>query len=220
MTRVCVSVKAMSTNQVINQINQACEADLIEVRLDYRRDPIDLEKISSSTGKPLIATNRRRDQGGKSDEPEKDRVQLLLNALRSGFEYVDVAYTTSELEKTIKRIKSVDGKVIVSYHDFEEPLSLDRLMEIHDQSSRLDCDLVKIIGWANCYMDNIPYLKYNKAKPGNLSFAMGEKGAPSRILAPLSGAAFTYASPSEGLEVAPGQLSLRALRGIYGVLSK
>lgn len=220
MTRVCVSVKAMSTNQVINQINQACEADLIEVRLDYRREPIDLDNVRTSTGKPLIATNRRKDQGGQADEPEKDRVQLLLNALRSGFEYVDLAYTTSELEKTIKRINSIEGKVIVSYHDFEEPLSLDHLMEIHDQSSSLGCDMVKIIGCAHDYMDNIPYMQYNKAKPGNISFAMGEKGAPSRILAPLSGAAFTYASPSEGLEVAPGQISLRALRGIYGVLSK
>ncbi|MBD3171715.1 type I 3-dehydroquinate dehydratase [Candidatus Bathyarchaeota archaeon] len=210
----------MSTNQVINQINQACEVDLIEVRLDYRRAPIDLDDIRASTGKPLIATNRRRDQGGQADEPEKDRVQLLLDALHSGFEYVDLAYTTSELEKTIKRINSIDGKVISSYHDFEISLTLDRLMEIHDELSSMRCDLVKIIGWANCYMDNVPYMEYNKAKPGNISFAMGEKGAPSRILAPLSGAAFTYASPSEGLEVAPGQISLRELRGIYGVLSK
>jgi len=75
------------------------------------------------------------------------------------------------------------------------------------------CDYIKIIGWANSIQDNLPYLNYNKNHPGNIAFAMGEKGIPSRILAPLAGAAHTYASLCE--EVAPGQIPLSLLLLTY-----
>ena len=75
--------------------------------------------------------------------------------------------------------------------------------------------MVKIIGWTDSIQDNLSYIKFNNEHPGNVSFGMGEKGVTSRILAPLSGALFTYASLDEGKELAPGQVPLSHLREIY-----
>jgi 3-dehydroquinate dehydratase len=44
---------------------------------------------------------------------------------------------------------------------------------------------------------------------------MGEYGSPSRILSPLFGGLYTYASVGAGKEVARGQISIENLRSIY-----
>jgi 3-dehydroquinate dehydratase len=47
---------------------------------------------------------------------------------------------------------------------------------------------------------------------------MGVPGYTSRILCPLVGGDFTYASIEEGRESAPGQITAGDLRKIYGML--
>jgi 3-dehydroquinate dehydratase type I len=47
---------------------------------------------------------------------------------------------------------------------------------------------------------------------------MGQAGKISRILSPLFGGIFTYASVSKGRESAPGQLTITELREIYALL--
>jgi 3-dehydroquinate dehydratase/shikimate dehydrogenase len=46
---------------------------------------------------------------------------------------------------------------------------------------------------------------------------MGEEGIVSRVLGPRAGAAFTFASFSDGAETAPGQVTARTLRDLYRV---
>ena len=220
MPLVCVAIMAETTQQTINSVNSADQADLIEIRLDYRREPLDLTAIRSATDKPLIATNRRKDQGGKAEEPEKERIQLLVDAVNSGFEYVDIALTTPDLSENIEKLRKLGAKVIASYHDFKNPLNSEQIEAKHIELSNSGCDVVKIVGWTTSYEDNLPYLEYNKAHPGNLSFGMSEKGTISRMLAPLTGAWFTYASLEAGRELAPGQISLNSLRKTYRSLGQ
>ena len=216
--RICVAIKAKTTKQAIQDIINAEEADLIELRLDYRAEQLDLEALRVASKKPLIATNRRHDQGGATGQPEPARIKLLLEAVEAGFELVDLSSATVELEKQVKRVHELGGDVIASYHDFKHALNPEELEKIHEELAETGCDIVKIIGWADSYEDNLPYLEYNKMHPGNICFAMGEKGVPSRILAPLTGAAYTYASLEE--EVAPGQIPLKHLRSTYRNLTR
>jgi len=51
-----------------------------------------------------------------------------------------------------------------------------------------------------------------------VSFAMGPLGMISRVLAPLTGARFVYASLAVGSEAAPGQLTVGDLRSMYETL--
>lgn len=208
--RICVAIKATTTDETIEKMLRATEADLIELRLDYRRETLDLEALRVASSKPLIATNRRKDQGGDAEEPEVDRIRLLVDAVDAGFEMVDLSSTTERLPEQVRRVHGKGGEVIASHHDFKHPHSETQLEEIHNMLAETGCDKIKIIGWAESYEDNLPYLSYNQRHQGNIAFAMGEKGVTSRILAPLAGAAYTYASLDE--EVAPGQIPLQALR--------
>lgn len=216
--RICVAIKATTTDETIEKMLEAEEADLIELRLDYRKEQLNLESIRVASAKPLIATNRRKDQGGYSEEPENERIRLLVDAVMTGFEMVDLSSTTEQLPIQVRKVQGKGGKVIASYHDFKQALDETQLEEIHDRLAETGCDKVKIIGWADSYKDNLPYLNYNRRNPGNIAFAMGEKGSTSRILAPLAGAAYTYASLDE--EVAQGQIPLQMLRETYRSLEQ
>ena len=44
---------------------------------------------------------------------------------------------------------------------------------------------------------------------------MGEEGLVSRVLGPRAGGAFTFASPEEGVETAPGQVTARTMVDLY-----
>ena len=48
-----------------------------------------------------------------------------------------------------------------------------------------------------------------------ISFAMGHLGFISRVLCPLVGGDFTYASIEKGKESAPGQITVQELTKIY-----
>lgn len=217
---VCVSIQARTIAQTLAEIGQVEDADLIEIRLDYREEKIDLEQVVKAAKVPLIGTNRRPDQGGMANESESERVQLLKEAVDEGFKYIDLASTTENLSKVVEELQGMGAKVIASYHDFENPLSDMELEEKYSELSRTGCDIIKIIGWANGIVDNIPYLAFNKMHPGNVSFGMGEAGVTSRIIAPLTGALYTYASLEDGKELAPGQVPLTRLREIYRSLDR
>ena len=133
----------------------------------------------------------------------------------AGFTYIDLAETTEDLEKVVFDLKRDGATVIASYHDFENPMDTARLEEKYVVLKKTGCDVVKIIGWADSVLDNLPYIKFNNEHTGNVSFGMGEKGVTSRILAPLSCALYTYASLDEGKELGPGQIPLSCLREIY-----
>ena len=213
---ICVSIQSRTSEQTVEDVKRAgTEADLIEIRMDYREEPLDLGGIVEASKVPLIGTNRRPDQGGNAYEPEQERVQLLREAVKAGFAYVDLASTTEDMEKVVEDLKKDRAIIIASYHDFENPLDTTQLESKYSELKSTGCDLVKIIGWADSIQDNLSYIKFNNEHPGNVSFGMGEKGVTSRIFAPLSGALFTYASLEGGKELAPGQIPLTHLRESY-----
>ena len=213
---ICVSIQSRTSEQIVEDVKRVKrDADLIEIRLDYREEPLDLAGIVEASKLPLIGTNRRPDQGGNAYEPEQERVQLLREAVKAGFTYIDLASTTENLEKVVADLKMDRAIIIASYHDFKNPLDTTQLESKYSELKSTGCDLVKIIGWTDSIQDNLPYIKFNNEHPGNVSFGMGEKGVTSRIMAPLSGALYTYASLDEGKELGPGQVPLSHLREIY-----
>jgi 3-dehydroquinate dehydratase/shikimate dehydrogenase len=81
-------------------------------------------------------------------------------------------------------------------------------------------DYIKIVTTARCLADNLAVLQMiedQSLKAHVIGLAMGEEGIVSRILSPRAGAAFTFASASEGVETAPGQLTARALHDLYRI---
>jgi 3-dehydroquinate dehydratase type I len=174
--------------------------------------------VVDSTTLPIIATNRQYEQGGFSQTEENQRIQLLNQVLDFGFRYVDLELTTPHLKEHIREFKKKDKKIIVSFHNFEETLDMSKLENVIMSQINAGADICKLVTTANKMEDNITCLlltlKMSKIIDA-VCFAMGKKGILSRVLSPIFGASFTYASVEKGLETALGQVSISDLKKIY-----
>ncbi len=221
--KICVSISSPNETEIVSQIQRAerLTADLVEVRLDKLRSYDGLRKIAKSAKRPLIATNRPRRKKGDFSGPEERRVKILTQAAEEGFEYVDVELGTSNLAKTVSLLKEKGAKVIVSHHDYFRTPDKAKLASLMVRSLKLEPDVCKIATTALATSDNLTvlaFLQSNHRKTPLVTFAMGNPGVWSRILCPIYGGAFTYASLQKGRETAPGQLTVSDLRSIYGML--
>ncbi len=183
---------------------------LVEFRLDYIRRSINLKRLLRDRPCPVIATCRRREDGGQFEGSEADRVVLLRSAIVDGFDYVDIE---EDIAGQIPRYG--ETKRIISYHNFQE--TPDDIEEIHRRMCGLDADVVKIATMANSPSDNLRVLRLCRdSKVPTVAFCMGEIGTPSRILCGRFGSPFTYATFHHERKLAPGQLSYKQMTEMYG----
>jgi 3-dehydroquinate dehydratase-1 len=91
------------------------------------------------------------------------------------------------------------------------------LKELVEKQLAAGADIGKVVTTARQFEDNLSTLQLIQEFPEEriVSFAMGPLGAVSRILCPLAGGEFIYASIETGGESAPGQLTAEELRKIY-----
>ena len=220
--KICVVITAKDTEEALQRLTEVASQgpDLIEVRFDYMESPGDPGIIRDSTDLPLIATNRRRDQGGYTRMSEPDRVAAILDAVEAGFDYADLALNTPDLDDLGSRVKALGGSLVISHHDFQGTPSAEELRETMSRMAERGADVCKIIGTAQSPRDNLVYLGlFGSPREGGLvCFGMGRDGILSRVLSPLMGGEFTYASSHAGGESAPGQLTLAEMREIYTLM--
>jgi 3-dehydroquinate dehydratase type I len=191
---------------------------MIELRLDYAAERLDLTKLRESTNTQLVATARLPTQGGRWGRGEGERQKLLLSAARAGFDYIDAEIDTVSLDDLVGKLHDKHASVIVSRHYLDRSPSLAEALAVHGEAKKAGADTVKVVGTALSPADNLACVEYLAREPGNVSFAMGAHGVPSRVLSPLVGGAWTYASASEGAEVAAGQMTLASLREAYRLM--
>jgi len=205
--------KAVGAIKAANRV-----ADLIELRVDYVKDP-DLAPLIENAKKPFIVTNRRREEGGRFRGNEQERYRVLREAVTSGVQYVDAEMRSNRaLLQTL--IENRNGtKIILSFHDFQGTPSQKELRAILDRMIRLEADVIKIATFARSLEDNLTMLSLllyaRESSRKIVAFCMGEKGKMSRVFSPLMGAAWTYASLSSDRASAPGQLTVGEMRGIW-----
>ncbi len=221
--RICVSILPKNNHEASTLIERAekAKADFIEVRLDYLETSRNLSKLVKKTKIPLIASNKLRSESGNFSGTETERQETLLNAAKNGFEYVDVDLSSSKCKETIDEIQQLGAKPIVSYHKFDGALSISEIEKILEQELSSGADVCKIVTTAKKIEDNLPTLNFVSSKPSSLKlvcFCMGEKGKISRLLSPLFGAFFTFASLEQGSETASGQMSIQEMRSAYDLL--
>jgi 3-dehydroquinate dehydratase type I len=213
--RICVAIPAYTLDQTLRAVKSVGSPDLIEIRLDYRRETIPPKAVRDQTSTPLIATNRCKSQGGYAAEDEVSRVRLVTEACEAGFEYGDVELSSGMLGKALQRIREAGSKSIVSCHDHRRTPGVSELIAMHVEAERAGADIVKLVGTVVGPLDNLCYLEYLSRHPGNVSFGMGVHGTLSRVMSPLVGGAFTYASAEHGEESASGQLTFGEMLCLY-----
>jgi len=219
-TAVAVSLTEETTAAVVSRMTALAPlADLFEVRADFVRD-LDLAALLKARTKPILFTCRPESEGGRF--PDRDhlaRRRLLSEAVGRGFDLVDVEARAGFTDV----VASKAGRgLVLSWHDFEgTPEDLDGL---HAHLAAQHPDVVKIAVTARSMKDLGRLLAFAARHAGGrgprlVALAMGPLGTASRILGGRYGAPFTFASPENGREAAPGQLPAAVLAGTYRVRS-
>jgi len=182
----------------------------VEARLDYLASFSGIERIPGRLGIPVIATLRPVAEGGGFSGDEAGRTKLLERAGESGFSYLDIELGSAASASLPRR-----WSTIISWHDHASTPELERLEEVLEQALSSGAEIAKVVTTAMKSVDNISVLRFlsRHARSNKVvAFAMGDEGLPSRILSPLFGSQFTYASLRRGAETAPGQIPLDELR--------
>jgi 3-dehydroquinate dehydratase type I len=218
-----VSILPATAAEALSLIEKAedARADLIEVRLDCLENRSELADVAAHGKTPKIATNKLRSCQGRFSGTETQQQQVLLTAAKDGFEYVDVELTSPKLEDAVSEVKSLGAKPIVSFHDFAKSLSLPELNNVLEREIASGADICKIVTSAKRIEDNLTILNFTSAACSRakvVCFAMGELGRVSRLLSPLFGGYFTFASLERGNETAAGQMTIQKMKATYELL--
>ncbi len=198
-------------------------ADVIEIRLDSIPQP-EIGPFIKELSRPLLFTNRPVWEGGLYDGDEGARTGLLLDAIAAGAAYVDIEMKTAYdlRQEVIAKAGEQQTQVIVSWHNFDETPSAEKLEEIFNEQYASGARIGKIVTMAKTSEDvlrvlSLQLLAQEKDFP-LIAFCMGRAGMISRLATVELGGYMTYAAPDSGRATAPGQLRVSTLRTIMQTL--
>jgi len=215
-TKICVPIFEKTYKTVIQAAKNSFEAgaDLVEFRIDAmdHPNPDDVLNIIKDINQPLIATNRKIDEGGFFQGSESERTEILLTAAKHA-DIIDIELETDidHMNKVIKASKST----IISYHDFKKTPPLDFLLDIVSRERQLG-DIAKFAVMPKNLSDTIVVLNVLSKVEKTVGIAMGDMGRYTRVVAPLFGSPITFASLDN--ISAPGQLDIQTTKNFLDKL--
>lgn len=178
-----------------------------EIRLDRMRTSEEgVGRIFSSHPR-LIATCRP----GRFTDAR--RLALLRAAVSAGAAYVDIEVEASASYKRalVREARSAGCRVIVSYHDLERTPPRRELLGIVDRCFASGADIAKIACRVRSQKDNARLLGLLDDDRALVVVGLGKKGTMTRVMGPLAGGRFSFASRARGRETAGGQIPHEAL---------
>lgn len=193
-------------------------AGMIELRLDLRKDPLDrienLAEISKSGIRTLI-TIRPSWEGGSFQGSEKERFNLLMEAMRHGPDMVDVeSGTTKEFRDRIIEEAALRGiDVIVSHHGYDLTPEPDEIVRDVGRCWYHGGSIAKAVYACDTVDDLLRVLEAGDRLKGfdgrYCLMGMGKMGAITRIISNSYGSHMVYACLKE--PVVEGQVSIEVL---------
>ena len=223
-TLLAVPITAANTDSARRQIKsaQAARADILEFRLDHMANA-DWRTLLAEVSLPVIATLRPKDQGGKFNGSEDQRLNLLAEIAKARPAFIDFEWPHFESNSRTRQLissltsDSLDADkpaLILSLHDFQGvPLDLN---EIVAQMSSAPAAIVKVVCMAQSILDNLPLLDFvHQSSSSAIILAMGQAGQISRVLAAKLGTFLSFSCLSLDESSAPGQIPLHKMRSLY-----
>jgi 3-dehydroquinate dehydratase/shikimate dehydrogenase len=223
LPRIAIALGFPTPENLLEHARREVESGetFLEFRLDFLEQP---ERGVAAVrrflaGYPectLLATCRRRQNHGRFNGSVEEEIRILEGAVAAGARAVDIEIETAEAAAA--RLETFRGRacVVLSYHNFEGTPALEAIIR---RMLRLPADIYKIVTTARKPSDNLRLLSLARthARTPLVLLAMGEAGFPSRVLSPVFGGLFTYATPSMAEGTAGGQVAAHCMRQIYHV---
>jgi len=203
---ICVSISNCSVQDCLAAVGKEKFAEVrLETISGLKQE--DVREIFSRKAK-LIATCRPGSIG------KEGRKKLLLAAIGAGAAYVDVEVDAADDYKReiVPKARAKGCKVIVSFHDYDKTPLREELQQIVKWCFESGADIAKIACKANSEKDCARLLGLLDCEGKLIAIGMGDKGMITRVVAPLLGSPFTYASVSDGKETAKGQMTAEKTR--------
>lgn len=201
----------------------AAGADCVELRVDRLMDISDVVDIINQVKMPHIVACRAPQFGGFFEGTEKERIARLVAAIEAGATAVDIEFFTEPhlRARVIDSARSQSIPVLVGYENMQETPPRDELILGLDAVAKLKPDLIKLAVRAASYEDLLVILEVVLEARTLLDvpfavIALGPYGAPSRPLACILGASFTYCAIADSS--VPGQLTVKETRDILKIL--
>ena len=222
LPRICVALGAPDPSRLEKMALSACDAgeDFVELRLDMLAAPETGLKLVRRLhrwlpGLRILVTCRRTEAQGEFAGTIEEQERILSAAAAGGAQLVDVEIETAESSPAVvERLREV-ARVVLSFHDFDRTPPPARVLR---RLERVPADIYKIAVKGLKPSDNTKLLGLLRDSGLPLVLlAMGEVGAPSRILGPSRGALFAFAAPDTAEGTAPGQFPASRMRNQYRV---
>ncbi len=216
--KICACINGKNPDECI-RVMERTDTEFVEHRMDFMERIERLNDIYASTQAAIIATNRSTANGGNFEGTEEDRLGHLMEAMDAGCQYVDIELETGQKLRVpvMEHAVKLGIGIILSTHNFQCTPGPEELMRLMNELKKQGADIGKIVTYANRPEDChhiLELLVHAKRQDFELvAFAMGGIGRFTRLLAPLYGSPFTYASVTG--EVAHGQLSVEDTRRIW-----
>ncbi len=209
-----MSLAAAELADVLAAYDQLEDADLVEVRLDALVPIVtasDVVRVMEGAPVDVVATCRRRSDGGGFDGDEQARRELISAALGAGARYVDVELDAEWAPEVLIEARE---RVVLSHHwtqarpdDVDQQVG--RIVELRPA-------VAKLVTAAQTPDDALPMLAAGDAlRAAGIDctcFCMGPAGAGSRLVDLSRGGVWSYALAPVGHPTAPGQWLARLLR--------
>jgi 3-dehydroquinate dehydratase type I len=158
----------------------------------------------------IIATCRRQERNFQGCI--EDQLAVLGEAVEAGARGIDLEIETARHNRQWMHDMGRQCMRIVSYHNHHGCPALGPVIR---ELESIPADLIKVAVKAgnSGTLHRLAQAAGKCTKP-NLMLMMGKEGLPLRIMAPILGRSFTYASPADHEGTASGQLDASILREI------
>ena len=217
----------------------SCRADIVEWRADtflsslvgshfvaasdVEADLVRMARyVADSSPLPVLATIRTSVEGGEAylDDEEYCTLVRRLASFAGG---VDVEISRDGSSALIEDAHEAGAIVVGSFHDFEATPGEEQLAEVLAAMNYAGADVLKFACMANSATDAARVLAaqawareaYDRPVIG---IAMGEHGAPTRLVGSALGSAATFATLPGWEGSAPGQFTVEQVRAVLDIV--
>lgn len=233
--KICVPITGDTLPGLLAEAEElrTLDLDIVEWRVDFYEHVHDVDKVQQALHElraklgdiPLLFTFRTLEEGGQRFMAPADYVALQQAVVATGqADLIDVEWFNKEqhVPELVAVAHRAGVKVVLSNHDFDKTPPVEEIVSRLRRARQLGGDIVKIAVMPGSAADVLALLEATHVMREQyadcplITMSMAGRGMISRLSGELFGSAVTFGTA--GRLSAPGQVSIRELRGVLSLL--